>query len=321
MERISLGNGEFEGRNNAYLFQGERPALVDTGLSTPDAHEELVSSLSQYGVALEDIELIVLTHWHPDHAGLSGAFQRESRATVKVHAADADLVSASNQAREKLADTRDRLLDEWGTPPGQRDALIAFMEASAHIQGEPPTVEPLSHGEKIQVGDEHVEAIYAPGHTVGHTCFSRSDGTILTGDALLPHYTPNIGGADPRVEDPLGTYIETLTKLMDASYERAYPGHRNPIDDPNARAVTILEHHDERAHLVFDILEEMGPADAWTVSAELFGDLEGVHIIHGPGEAYAHLEHMRRRGLVDQTDEGYVALPENREELGKVIPV
>ena len=37
----------------------------------------------------------------------------------------------------------------------------------------------------------------------------------------------------------------------------------------------------------------------------LFGDLEGIHALHGPGEAHAHLEHLARAGVVSDTAAGY----------------
>jgi len=32
------------------------------------------------------------------------------------------------------------------------------------------------------------------------------------------------------------------------------------------------------------------------VSDELFGDLDDIHILYGPGEAFAHLDHLARAG-------------------------
>ncbi|PSP75445.1 MBL fold metallo-hydrolase [Halobacteriales archaeon QS_1_68_20] len=320
MERISLGNTEFEGRNNAYLFTGDRTALVDTGLSTPAVREDLEAELASRGVDVTDLDLILLTHWHHDHAGLAAAFQRESDATVRVHADDAGLVSGDEGEVARLEDARDRLLEAWGTPKDQRDALVAFLDASEDKAGAPATVDSLSDGETVQVGDDTLRAVHAPGHTEGMTCYVREDGTILTGDALLPSYTPNVGGSDPRVEDPLGTYLGVLVDLVEAGYDRAYPGHRDPIDDPAARAREILDHHRDRARRVIEILGERGTTDAWTVSSALFGDLEGVHIIHGPGESYAHLEHLRREGLVEQTDEGYAATVGAPAAADDVVP-
>jgi len=55
MYALSLENTEFEGHNNAYLLDNGT-TLIDTG--------------------------IVLTHWHPDHAGLAETVQRESRGSL-----------------------------------------------------------------------------------------------------------------------------------------------------------------------------------------------------------------------------------------------
>ena len=41
-----------------------------------------------------------------------------------------------------------------------------------------------------------------------------------------------------------------------------------------------------------------GPATPWTVSDELFGSLSDIHVLHGPGEAFAHLEHLEAGGIV-----------------------
>jgi len=126
--------------------------------------------------------------------------------------------------------------------------------------------------------------VHAPGHAAGLCCFETESGDeAFVGDALLPVYTPNVGGADVRVERPLERYVATLDRLIDRDYERVWPGHRDPIAEPTARADAILEHHRERTDTILAFLDDHGPADAWTVSAHLFGDLEGIHIVHGPG--------------------------------------
>ena len=93
MERIPLDNTEFEGRNNAYLFDGDRPVLVDTGLAVSDISDQLESGLDAHGVALADLDAVLVTHWHGDHAGLAGTFQQESDAIVRAGIADVGLVA------------------------------------------------------------------------------------------------------------------------------------------------------------------------------------------------------------------------------------
>lgn len=101
-----------------------------------------------------------------------------------------------------------------------------------------------------------------------------------------------------RVDKPLAKYLNILDRLAKRDFDRAWLGHRDPIDDPTERARHIQSHHEERALRVLRILERCGSADAWTVIAGPFRSLENIHVLYGPGESYAHLELLRSDGLV-----------------------
>ncbi|ELY61204.1 MBL fold metallo-hydrolase [Natronolimnohabitans innermongolicus] len=320
MDRIRLGNDEFEGRNNAYVLAedgGDGLALVDTGLATPDVREDLRDGLAERGYDFADVDDIVLTHFHVDHAGLAGEIQAASDATVYVHEADAPLVEGDADAYDAIERRRRDLLERWGVPEESRAELAEFMELAEHLEGEPADATPIEGGTVLEVGGRTLETIHAPGHAAGHCCFEICDasgthreggavagsgGEAFVGDALLPVYTPNVGGADVRIDRPLERYYETLERLAEREYDRVWPGHREPIAEPTARAREIIAHHRERSEKILEILREHGPADAWTVSDHLFGDLEGIHIVHGPGEAYAHLDHLEHEGVLDVDD-------------------
>ncbi|APW96387.1 MBL fold hydrolase [Halobiforma lacisalsi AJ5] len=307
MDRISLGNDEFEGHNNAYVLAGEDTlALVDTGIATPDVRADLRDGLAERGYEFADVDDVVLTHFHPDHAGLAGEIQAESDATVYVHEADAPIVEGDSETLEALDRRRREYLKDWGVPEGPKEELLAFLEAADGIGGDPVNATSIEDGDVLEVGGRRLETVHAPGHAAGLCCFEIDDGSeAFVGDAVLPVYTPNVGGADVRVDRPLAKYLETLRTIADRDYDRVWPGHRDPIDDPTDRALTILDHHRERTEKILGVLEEHGPADAWTVSAHLFGDLEGIHIVHGPGEAYAHLDHLRHEDVVALEDGEY----------------
>ena len=352
MHALKLGNAEFEGRNNAYLLDyPEEVTLIDTGIATPEIDEQLRERLAEYDREFDDIDTIVLTHWHPDHAGLAGAIQREGGATVYVHEADAPLVRREEDALEAMRALQVERFDEWGMPDEKRAALMDRLDGSDEIAGEPTTVETVADGDRIEVGDVELSVRHAPGHAAGLCCFEFDAGDsevpgssisseelsdpengsererghghgrpeAFVGDTILPIYTPNVGGADVRVDRPLERYLDTLETIVDRGYDRVWPGHRDVIDEPTERAQFIIDHHRERAERVLDTLDEHGPADPWAVSAHLFGELEGIHIMHGPGEAFAHLDHLERHGLVEETPNGYDLVDEAETSVENVI--
>jgi glyoxylase-like metal-dependent hydrolase (beta-lactamase superfamily II) len=313
MNPISLENTAFEGNNNAYLLTGDVTTLVDTGVATPDTREQLQAGLGDEGLSFADIDQILLTHWHSDHAGLAGEIQEKSGADVYAHRADAPLIEQESGAQAAMNDRQQELFDAWGMPEEPREELLAFIEASADSSGMSPSVEPYVPGERIESGDRTLTVVHLPGHTAGLCGFTfESDrGTeLFSGDALLPYYTPNVGGADVRVESPLASYLDTLAGIVEREPEfaRAWPGHRGPIIDPAGRAADIIDHHRERSHRVLSVLEEHGPANAWTVSAHLFGDLDSIHILHGPGECATHLAYLASHGIVENTPDGYTII-------------
>ncbi|AFZ72384.1 MBL fold metallo-hydrolase [Natronobacterium gregoryi] len=296
MERISLSNSAFEGANNAYLFAGAETTLIDTGDWLSETREQLEAGLANHGVGFADVDRIFLTHWHHDHTGLAGEIQAESGADVYVHRADAPLVEGDRAAWEELFELQEEYFEQWGMPEPDRETLrdrIVGPDETAST----PTVTPIEDGDTFTVGSTELEVVHASGHAAGLCLFAVGD-EVCSGDALLPVYTPNVGGADVRVDDPLEKYLRALRTVADADYDRAWPGHRDPIDDPAGRAKHIVHHHEERAYRVLDALDRIGPCDTWTVSADLFGDLEDIHILHGPGESYAHLDHLERAGAV-----------------------
>lgn len=323
---VRLSNHAFEGSNNAYLLGTESGAdttLVDTGIAMPDARDELQAGLADFGVGFADIDRILLTHWHGDHVGLAGEIQNAGGAAVHIHEADAGIVAGDPDAREAMDDRMGGLLRDWGMPEEKQAELRAFLDAGDG-QELYPEVTTFMGGDRFNLGSVELEAVHLPGHTAGLTGFAfdgRDGEELFSGDALLPYYTPNVGGADTRVERPLEQYIDALAGIHTRGYTRAWPGHRGPIIDPPGRARDIVTHHRERTGRVVDRLRE-GPKDAWTVSAELFGSLSNIHILHGPGEAYAHLEHLREAGIVEREGAPWTyALVDRDADLDALFPV
>lgn len=311
MERIEVANSVFEGRNNVYLLgagSDGRLTLVDTAIRQPGILAEVEEAIEAAGRSIGEVDDIFLTHYHEDHVGLAGDLQAESGATVYAPAGDAALVAGDELAWDDYRQSHDRKFESWGVPPDKQDELREAMFTLQMDLDDRPSVERVEDGDRFDLGHTKLQAVHLPGHSVGHSGYQfESDDRLelFSGDALLPQYTPNVGGADIRVEDSLATYLQTLDQIIDAGYDRALPGHRPPIEDPTARAHEIKDHHLDRTRNVLSVLDEERPKRPWEISGELFGELSGIHVLHGPGEAEAHAEHLVFHGVVEHVEGGY----------------
>src|SRR5690349_8249759 len=70
------------GRVNAYLIEDSPLTLIDSGPNSGKALDEIETALAAHGHAIEDIELLVVSHQHMDHFGLASILARRSGAEV-----------------------------------------------------------------------------------------------------------------------------------------------------------------------------------------------------------------------------------------------
>jgi glyoxylase-like metal-dependent hydrolase (beta-lactamase superfamily II) len=171
---------------------------VDTGIGGTDSPAagwapvpgRLLAELAAVGVGLADVDVVVLTHLHSDHA--SGCV--EAGAPVFPN------------ARHVIQ--QDEL--DWVTGPMRHEV-----------------VEPLRDSIQVVNGDAGllpgVRVVHAPGHTPGHQCVEVGD-LIVTGDALLHP----VQLADPTItyaydEDPERAVVSRLALLDRAAI--IAPGH------------------------------------------------------------------------------------------------
>lgn len=92
--------------NNCYLVStGDRRVMIDCGKAEHAA--ELLEALRELGLAPEDITHLLATHGHKDHVG---AYTLFSRASMYIHPADRERLTAGAQQRFSLDAPDDGML-------------------------------------------------------------------------------------------------------------------------------------------------------------------------------------------------------------------
>jgi glyoxylase-like metal-dependent hydrolase (beta-lactamase superfamily II) len=74
-----------EGTVNAFLAIGETITLIDTGNPGKESFQQLKTKLHKNNIDIKDIDQIVLTHIHIDHAGGVPLIQNEVDVPIYVH--------------------------------------------------------------------------------------------------------------------------------------------------------------------------------------------------------------------------------------------
>jgi glyoxylase-like metal-dependent hydrolase (beta-lactamase superfamily II) len=155
---------------NSYAFTESDGSVTLIDCGTKRAPAAIVRALAAMGKHANDVQRIVLTHAHSDHAGGAAAMLDTSAAPG---------VSAHRDEVEYLTAGRRPPLDPNAPAVGIFSRLIRGGFAPV------PVVDPFADGDLLPVGGG-VRVHHTPGHTPGHVSLLHEEsGVLITGDAIF----------------------------------------------------------------------------------------------------------------------------------------
>lgn len=164
---IDLEHLDLEGAIACYLVDGIEPTIIDPGPTT--TMDRLIAELESHGIGRQDLQNVLLTHIHLDHAGSAGfLLDHFPNANVFVHEDGAshmvDPERLVSSTRRTFGDLHDRL---WGEVKPVDANRIRVWRAS----------DPVSCA--------GLRPISTPGHIAHHLAYlDEGDGTLFSGDAM-----------------------------------------------------------------------------------------------------------------------------------------
>jgi glyoxylase-like metal-dependent hydrolase (beta-lactamase superfamily II) len=161
-------------QNVLVINTGDRVVVFDSGMGSskmlgPDTGR-LVANLKAAGIEASDVDAVVLTHAHPDHCfGLAGEDGARIFPNAQIYMTQADFDFWTDEAKLSndmlkgfVAGARARLIPN-------RDRIVFVKDGQEFLPG--------------------VQAMAAPGHTVGHTVYLiTSQGKTLCNAGDIAHH-------------------------------------------------------------------------------------------------------------------------------------
>jgi glyoxylase-like metal-dependent hydrolase (beta-lactamase superfamily II) len=292
--RIELPTPFPIGTANAFLLPGDGPVtLFDAGPRTPEALAALEQGLREHGLAVEDVELLVLTHHHIDHAGLAETVRARSGCAVAAHRHVADILRdlpATQAAQDAWARA---LLRLHGAPEDVVATVAAITDTAVHLSESLAVSRTLEQGDTIVAGGRTLSVHLRPGHSRADTLFvDKEDGWAVSGDHVLPggpavavaERPPGEVAARYRPPALLG-YRASFAATARLGLALAYPGHGPAVTDVAGTIAARLTTQDRRAARLLRELDGE-PRTAWELVEAIRGGRVDGGVGHPISEAF-----------------------------------
>jgi glyoxylase-like metal-dependent hydrolase (beta-lactamase superfamily II) len=238
----------------------DTPKSIATGVYAGDAGVVLVDpgpgscidtlrlSLAAQGIAAGDIDSILITHIHLDHAGATGLLVRDNpRIRVFVHEKGAPHVIDPS----KLINSANQL---WGVEGVARlwGQMIPVPESNLQVLGERA---------RITAGGRTFDVRYTPGHASHHVSyFDERSGLVWAGDTAGLRFTSKVFTLPPTPppDIDLEAWRDSLARIRDWKPETVFITHFGPY----AGAAAHLDHIETSLRDVADMARRAIHTDA-----------------------------------------------------------
>jgi len=297
---------------NLWLIEdGDGWTIVDTGLRdepTAEAWKQLFAG------AMQDrpVRRVLVTHLHPDHAGMAGWLVR--RFDVALWMSRTDYLMCRNLVADTGQEAPDEGVRFYRAAGFGAEALEAYRTRfggfGRGVYRLPNSYRRIQDGETIPIGRRTWEVVVGRGHAPEHAClWCANDNLFISGDQILPRISSNVSVFPTEPEsNPLQEWLDSCARLKQLLPADALilPSHNEPFRGAPTRLDELIGEHEANMEKLVAFCAEPRRA------VDCFGALFRSRITSGnylmaTGESLAHLNCLRARGAIERrTDEAGV---------------
>ena len=191
-------------QNALIVNTGDKLVLLDTGMGASKMFGtttgRLLDNIRAAGIDPKDIDAVALTHAHPDHCwGLMGAAGERNFPNAQIYMTQNDLEFWTDEGKKSIPMVGDMIDPTRAALLPNRDRMMFIKDGEEFLPG--------------------IQALAAPGHTVGHTVFMiTSQGKTICNSADIAHHQVLIV-ENPKIEFAFDTDpkqgVATRIRILD----------------------------------------------------------------------------------------------------------
>src|SRR3954451_20712671 len=258
------------------------------------------------------INKVILTHYHPDHAG--NASWLLARNGAPMWTTQGEYLTAHAVRSSSAGYTADAVLAVFRSNGLDAERLkgMAAMRGNnryAELVPEfPHSYRRIIEGDRLRIGGRDWVAMIGHGHAPEHlSLFSHELNTVIAGDMLLSTISTNVSvwSIDPE-GDPLRLFLDSIKRYRELPEDvLVLPSHGRPFRGAHTRVAELERHHREK----FDILTQVlrgRPQSAGDLLGIMFPKrkLDLHQTFFAMGEAIAHLHYLYYAGRATREQGG-----------------
>src|SRR5688500_4240648 len=269
--------------------------VVDTGIGNAETRTLWERILEQ-----KTVRRIVLTHYHPDHAG-NAAWLCE-RYGAQLWTTQGEYLTAHAVRTSSAGYTAEAVLAVFRAN-GLDEARIERMRSGRNRYAElvpdfPHSYRRIIEDDEIGIARERWRAMIGHGHAPEHmSLYCESLKTLIAGDMLLSTISTNVSvwSIDPE-GDPLRLFLDSIARYRELPEDvLVLPSHGKPFRGAHRRVEQLENHHRDRLSELEHSLKT--PKSAAELLGVLFRrSLDAHQTFFAMGEAIAHLHYLYYAG-------------------------
>jgi glyoxylase-like metal-dependent hydrolase (beta-lactamase superfamily II) len=285
------------------LEDGDGWTLVDTGINNDDTRD-LWEKVFAERLGGRPVTRLIVTHFHPDHAGLAGWLTK--RWGVELWMTRTDWLFARMMKAEGDVDTV-RVNVEFYRRAGCGEDFLGHIRRqgssySNRVTTLPRSFRRLREGDVVPVGRYKWRVVMGYGHAPEHACLYCDDEKLMiAGDMVLPRISPNVS-VWPNEPDanPLADFLASIRCLAELPADsKVLPSHGQPFIGLRDRIADLATHHDERLEFLAGLMDR--PKTAMELASGLFDRALDKHqTMFAVGETLSHLQYLRHQGRAER---------------------